>query len=339
MRPAKLMAAISAGLSALAAAGAAAPTRAQTEAVFPKSVNLYVGYGPGGGYDTNARLVARHWGQYLPGQPAIVVQNMPGAGGLRVANWLFTAAPADGSAVAITGSPNFLSPLFDGKGVQFDPLKFVYLGSLSGEAAACAVWSASGATSLEDLTRIEVLAGASGPASVSSVYPLALNAMLGTRFKLVQGYTGSAQAILAMEKGEVQAFCGWTRNAHPDWVRDKRVHLVAQIGLTPDPFFPGVPLALDRAKTPQDRQTLELIFAPQSITRPYFAPPGIPADRARALADGLAKLSGDAQFRTDATKMGMEPSHMTGEDVLAILKRLYASAPDVVVRAKAITNP
>ncbi len=312
---------------------------AQGGSAFPKTVNIHVGYGPGGGYDTNARLVARHWGRHLPGQPVIIVQNMPGAGGLRVANWIATAAPADGSAVAITGSPNFLSPLLDGKGAQFDPLKLVFLGSLSGEAAACAVWHSAGAKSLADLSRIEVLAGASGPASVSTVYPLALNAVLGTRFKLVQGYTGSAQAILAMEKGEIQAFCGWTHNAQPDWVRDGRVFLVTQIGLTRDPYFPNVPLALDFARNDEDRQLLELIFAPQSITRPYIAPPSLPADVANTMRKGLADMASDEGFRSEAARMNMAPSYMSGDDVTAILKRIYSSAPHVVERARKILIP
>lgn len=311
---------------------------AQT-ADFPKTINIFVGYGSGGGYDTSARLVARHWGNHLPGRPAVVVQNMPGAGGLRVANWLYSAAPADGSAVAITGSPNFLSPLYDGKGVQFDPLRFSYLASLSGEAAACAVWHTAGAASLDDLKRVEVLAGASGPSSVSTVYPLALNAVLGTRFKLVQGYTGSAQAILSMEKGEIHAFCGWTHHAQPDWVREKKVYLVAQIALAPDPFFPNVALALDHAQTPQDRQVLELIFAPQMITRPYLAPPGVPSERVKILRDGLAAMSADPNYRSDAAKLNMEPSHMSGDEVTEVLRRLYASPPSVVARAKAIINP
>ena len=323
--------------SMLALAVSTAGLRAADD--FPKSVNLYVGYGPGGGYDANARLVARHWGRHLPGNPAIIVQNMPGAGGLRVANWLYSAAPADGSAVAITGSPNFLSPLLDGKGVQFDPLKFTFLGSLSGEAAACAVWHTAGASTLEALGRVEVLAAASGPSSVSTVYPLALNAVLGTRFKLVQGYTGSVQALLAMEKGEVQAFCGWTHNAQPDWLRDRKVFLVAQIGIRKDPFFANVPLALDMAKTAEDRQVLELVFAPQTITRPYLAPPGLPPERSRALQDGLKQLSDDAGYRADAARLNMEPNYIAGDEVAAVLRRLYASPAAVVARARTIVNP
>lgn len=326
-------------ISGAVLAATANTARAQGEAATPRTVNIYVGYGPGGGYDTNARLVARHWGRHIPGQPAIVVQNMPGAGGLRVANWLATAAPADGSAVAITGSPNFLLPLIDSKGIQFDPLKLTFLGSLSGEAAACAVWHTAGAKTLADLTRIEVRAGASGPASVSTVYPLALNAVLGARFKLVQGYTGSAQAILAMEKGEIQAFCGWTPNAQPEWVRDGRVHLVTQIGLMPDPNFPNVPLALDHARNDEDRQVLELVFAPQSITRPYIAPPGLPPPLATLMSNALAAMSADANYRGEAARMNMDPAYMSGADVAGVLKKIYASPTPVVGRAKKILSP
>lgn len=315
------------------------PASAQSAAPLPKSISVHVGYGPGGGYDTNARLVARHWGRHLPGEPVIIVQNMPGAGGLRVLNWISTAAPADGSTVAITGSPNFLSPLFDGKGAQFDPMKLKFLGSLAGEAAACAIWHTAGVRSLSDLTRIEVLAGASGPASVSTVYPLALNAVLGARFKLVQGYTGSAQAILAMEKGEIQAFCGWTHNAQPEWVKDGRVHLVTQIGLTADPMFPGVPLALDHARTQDDRQVLELIFAPQSITRPYLVPPATPDAIAQTMRNGLMNMASDESYRREAARMNMDTGYLGGEEISAIISRIYASPVHVVERAKKIMNP
>jgi tripartite-type tricarboxylate transporter receptor subunit TctC len=312
---------------------------AQGAAPLPKSIAIHVGYGPGGGYDTNARLVARHWGRHLPGEPAIIVQNMPGAGGLRVLNWISTAAPADGSAVAITGSPNFLSPLFDAKGAQFDPMKMKFLGSLAGESAACAIWHTAGAKTLVDLTRVDVLAGASGPASVSTVYPLALNAVLGARFKLVQGYTGSAQAILAMEKGEIQAFCGWTHNAQPEWVKDGRVHLVTQIGLTPDPMFPGVPLALDHARTQEDRQVLELIFAPQSITRPYLVPPLTPDAILQTMRKGLTAMASDDNYRREAARMNMDPGYLGGEEISTIISRIYAAPVHVVERAKKIVNP
>ncbi len=316
-----------------AAAGAA---RAQD---FPKTVNLYVGYGSGGGYDTNARLVARHWGRFLPGSPSIVVQNMPGAGGLRLANWIYSVAPSDGSAVAITGTPNFLSPLLGGKGAQFDPLKLTYLGSLSSESTACGVWHTAGVKTLDDLRHKEVTAAASGPSSVSTVYPLALNAVLGTKLKLVQGYTGSAQSLMAIERGEVQAFCGWTHLAHPEWITEKKAYLFTQIGLKADPRFKGVPLALDFAKTEDDRRVLELIFAPQQITRPYVAPPGLPAARTKALRDGLAKLTEDAGYRKDAAKLQLEPDYLSGEEVTALIRKLYASPEPVVTRAKSILNP
>lgn len=315
----------------LLAASASAP--AQT---LPATLNIHVGYGAGGGYDANARLLARHFGRHLPGEPTVVVQNMPGAGGMRVANWIYNVAPADGSAIAITGTPNFFAPLLGGKGAQFDARKFAYVGSLAGEAAACAVWHTAGVKTFDDLRHIEITAAASGPSSVSTIYVKALNAVLGARMKIVQGYTGSAQALLAMERGEAQAFCGWARVARPDWVRDGKVILVTQIGLTKDAFFPQSPLALDFAANAQDRQTLELIFAPQQITRPYVAPPAIAPRLLTMLREGMKKVVADPAFRAEAEKMQSTPDLIPGEEIASIVERLYASDPAIVKRASAL---
>ncbi|MBM3608408.1 MAG: hypothetical protein FJX29_08135, partial [Alphaproteobacteria bacterium] len=154
---------------------------AQSDDNLPRTINIHVGYGTGGGYDSNARLLARHYGKHLPGEPTVVVQNMPGAGGMRAANWIYNVAPADGSAIVLTGTPNFLAPLLGGKGAQFEARRFAYIGSLAGEAAACAVWHAAGVKTFDDLRTKEITAAASGPASVSTIYVKALNAVLGTR--------------------------------------------------------------------------------------------------------------------------------------------------------------
>lgn len=312
------------------------PERHASAQGFPATLTIHVGYGAGGGYDANARLLARHYGRHLPGQPAVIVQNMPGAGGMRAANWLYNVAPADGSAIALTGTPNFFAPLLGGKGAQFEARKFAYVGSLAGEAAACAVWHTAGVRTFDDLRRVEITAAASGPSSVSTIYVKALNAVLGARMKIVQGYTGSAQALLAMERGEAQAFCGWARVARPDWVRDGKVILVTQIGLTKDSFFPQAPLALDFATNAQDRQTLELIFAPQQITRPYIAPPAIAPALLAILRDGMKKTAADHAFRAEAEKMQSTPDLIAGEDIAAIVERLYASDPAIVKRARAL---
>jgi tripartite-type tricarboxylate transporter receptor subunit TctC len=303
---------------------------------FPRTLNIYVGYGSGGGYDTNARLVGRFLGKYLPGEPNVIVQNMPGAGGLKAANWLYDLAPRDGSAIAITGTALFLEPLLGGKEAQFDPQKFTWLGSTATEPAGCAVWHTANIKTMEEFLTRPLLVGGSGQAAVATIYPLAMNAVLGAKLKLIQGYTGSNESLLAMERGEVQVFCGFTPYARPDWVKQGKVTVVAQIGMTRDRSFPDAPLVQDYARNAEDRQVLEFIFAQQSVTRPYLGPPGIPAARAKALRDGLAKTVADSQFRDEAAKMLVDPVFMTGEDIAALLRKLYASPPQVVARAKTI---
>jgi tripartite-type tricarboxylate transporter receptor subunit TctC len=303
---------------------------------FPRTLNIYVGYGPGGGYDTNARLIGRFLGKYLPGEPNVVVQNMPGAGGLKAANWLYELAPRDGSAIAITGTALFMEPLLGGKEAHFDPQKFTWLGSTSTEPAGCAVWHTANVKTMEELLTKPLLVGGSGQAAVATIYPMAMNAVLGAKLKLIQGYTGSNESLLAMERGEVQVFCGFTPYARPDWVKTGKVNVVAQIGMTRDRSFPDAPLVQDFAKNAEDRQVLEFIFAQQSVTRPYLGPPGVPEARTKMLRDGLAKTVADPQLRDEAAKMFVDPAFMPGEDIAALLRKLYASPPQVVARAKTI---
>jgi len=319
--------------SALAGAPLALPAMAQD---FPRTLNIYVGYGAGGGYDTNARLIGRFLGKYLPGEPNVVVQNMPGAGGLKAANWLYELAPRDGSAIAITGTALFLEPLLGGKEAHFDPQKFTWLGSTATEPAGCAVWHTANVRTMEELLTKPLLVGGSGQAAVATIYPLAMNAVLGAKLKLIQGYTGSNESLLAMERGEVQVFCGFTPYARPDWVKTGKVNVVAQIGMTKDRNFPYAPLVQDFAKNAEDRQVLEFIFAQQSVTRPYLGPPGVPEARTKMLREGLARTVADPQLREEAAKMLVDPVFMPGEDIAALLRKLYASPPQVVARAKTI---
>jgi len=303
---------------------------------FPRTLNIYVGYGAGGGYDTNARLVGRFLGKYLPGEPNVVVQNMPGAGGLKAANWLYDLAPRDGSAIAITGTALFLEPLLGGKEAHFDAQKFTWLGSTATEPAGCAVWHTANVKTMEEFLTRPLLVGGSGQAAIATIYPLAMNAVLGAKLKLIQGYTGSNESLLAMERGEVQAFCGFTPYARPNWLKEGKVSVVAQIGMAKDRSFPDAPLVQDFARNADDRQVLEFIFAQQSVTRPYLGPPGIPAARTQALRDGLARTVSDSQFREEAAKMHIDPVFMPGADIAALLRKLYASPPQVVARAKTI---
>lgn len=306
-----------------------------------KPINVYVGYATGGNYDLTARLVARHMGRHIPGEPNLIVQNMPGAGGLKLANFLYTVAPRDGSAFGIIGPTLALAPLLNNEGVQFDSLKFTWIGSTANEVSTCVAWHTAPVKTAEDLYTQELIVGATGTTSVSALYPKILNAVLGMKFKVVQGYTGSADALLAMERGETQGFCGlgWINIAQKeDWVQNRKVNVLVQLGLDkyPRPIQDGVPLALDLAKGQENRQVLELTLAPQVFARPFLAPPALPAGSAETLRQAFRATLADRAFLAEAEKQKFEIELVTHDQIEALLARLYAYPKPVIQRAKVI---
>ncbi len=309
---------------------------------FARDLNLYVGTDPGGGYDLNARVLARHMGQHLPGSPNIVIQNMPGAGGLKAANYIFNNAARDGTSFGIAGPTVLLDPLLGGKGGQFDPRKFTFIGSTANEVSTCIAWHSARVQTMEALLRDELLVAGTGPMSVSGLFPRVMNALIGTHLKVIQGYKSSAEALLAMEKGENEGFCGlgWINiNARADWRAAKSITVIVQLGLRKHPEHPDVPLVMDYAKTELDRQVLELTFAPQFYARPFFAPPGVPAERAAALRAGFDATLKDPQYLAEAKKQGLEPELVTALQIEDLINRFYALPPAVIKRAKTVMAP
>jgi tripartite-type tricarboxylate transporter receptor subunit TctC len=321
--------------------GFAQPAAAQAVADFyrGKTVSVQIGYGPGGAYDLSARVLARHIGRHIPGEPTVVARNMPGAGSLKAANYIYGVAPRDGAEFGIFGRTIPIDPLLGNKDAQFDAMKFTWLGSTSNEVSTCVSWHTSEAKIAADLFDKEVVVGAAGAASPSAVLPVVFNAVLGTRFKVINGYPSSANSLLAMEKGELTGFCSWgwvaMRAQRPDWLRDKKINVLFQIGLRKHPDHPDVPLVLDLAKTAEGRQVLELVVAPQAFARPFAAPPGIPADRAAALRKAFDDTVRDPAFIEEATKLQLEPELVTSTQLEGLLRHLYATPPAVVARAKA----
>jgi tripartite-type tricarboxylate transporter receptor subunit TctC len=318
--------------------------RAQSVADFyrGKQVQIQVGSAAGAGYDAYGRLVARHLGKHIPGNPNVIVVNKPGAGGLTMANSLVAAGPNDGTAIGAPQSSTIVEGLLHlasrgGSAARFDATTLDFLGSASQDVFVFFVWHTAKAKSFNDLLTTETLMASSGPSTDGSLIAPALNKMFGTKIKLVTGYQSTATSLLAMERGEVEsntmAYAS-IATLRPDWLRDKKIIFVAQMGMKPHPDLAGVPFVTDLAKTAEDREILQLIFAKYQMGRPYFLPPGVPKDRAQALQAAFAAALKDPELLADAAKAKMEVDPVSGPDVEALVKRLYGMPKDLVRKTR-----
>jgi tripartite-type tricarboxylate transporter receptor subunit TctC len=323
-------------LSALFACVLAPSSPAQTPAEFykGKTIDLYIGSSVGGGYDLYGRMLARHIGRYIPGNPSVVPKNMEGAGGLRLANFLYNAAARDGTALATIYRGNAFDPLLGGKGGQFDATKFNWVGSTNHEVSVCVAWHTSGIARYEDVLAHDLIVGASGPSADTYQFPKIANGVLGTRFKIVTGYPGGNEIDLAMERGEVGGRCGWswtsltsTRRA---WIEQKRMSVLFQMALTKHAELPNVPLIIDLAKTDEGKAILKLIFGRQVMAWPYVAPSGVPAERVAALRKAFMATMQDREFLADAEKAKLEINPVSGEDIEKLVQDVYRTPADLV---------
>ncbi len=316
-------------------------TYAQTPAEFykGKTVELYVGYSVGGGYDLYARVLARHIGKHIPGNPTVVPKNMEGAGSLRLANWLANVAPKDGSVFGTIGRGVPFDPLLGLPGAQFKGTDFSWIGSANNEVSICASWATSKITKIEDVFTQQMVVGGTGPSDDTVQFPRVLNGVLGTKFKIISGYPGGNDVVLAMQRGEVEGRCGWSWSTvlatHADWVKQKKIHLLAQLALEKHPDLPNVPLIGELAKTKEQKQIIKLIFARQVVGRPYVAPPGIPQDRLAALRKAFMDTLTDKDFLADAQKSKLEISAVPGGKVEALVKEVYETPADVAQKTSA----
>jgi tripartite-type tricarboxylate transporter receptor subunit TctC len=298
-------------------------------------IRLLVGSEPGGGYDGYARLLSRHLGKFIPGNPTIVVQNMPGAGGIVAANFLYNAAPKDGTAMAQVQRLVPFVQIMGEPGPQFETAKFNWLGSLASEVTVCVSWKAStDVKTFDDLRKKELIIGGSGPNDTETV-PATLNNVLGTKFKLITGYPSSTAITLAMERGEVSAVCSSysslsTRNAH--WFRDNKVNFLVQASTQKHPALPDVPLALELATNPEDKALLEFSDARLAIGRPFMLPPGVPPERVKALRTAFNQMVKDKDFLADAEKEGRELDIVGGDEMQALLERLSKTPKAMIER-------
>jgi tripartite-type tricarboxylate transporter receptor subunit TctC len=315
--------------SLLAAIALIAPAQAQTPAEFYKGkiVELDIGYSVGGAYDGYARMLARHMGKYIPGNPTIVPKNMTGAGSLRLANYLYNAAPKDGTVFGTIGRGTGFDPLLGQKGAQFDAGKFNWIGSSNNEVSVCVAWNTSGIAKFEDLLTKQLVVGASGPSADTYQFPAVVNGALGTKMKIVIGYPGGNDIDLAMERGEVQGRCGWSwtslKATHHAWLDQKKLNILFQMGLTKHRDLAGVPLVIDLAKTDEQRAILKLMFARQVMAWPIVAPPDLPPDRVEVLRKAFMATEQDKEFLADADKAQLEINPVSGEDIQKLVQEVY----------------
>jgi tripartite-type tricarboxylate transporter receptor subunit TctC len=252
-----------------------------------KSISLVIGFPPGGGYNAYARTIGGHISRHIPGNPSIIVRNMPGASSLRAANYIYNSAPRDGRAMGAFSAGSIFSPLFGNKKARFETAKFTWIGNVEKSVGTCAVWHTSGIKSIKDIIGRPSIFGASGATGVLSEYPRAMNTLIGARAKVIHGYAGGTGVLLAMQRGEVQGSCAMALSTlksvrRGDW-KDGRLIVLVQVGFKRAPELKGVPHIYDFAASEEDRKAMELIFGRQTLGRPLAAPPALPADRAQGL--------------------------------------------------------
>lgn len=329
-------------LMLLGAAAAASPATADDASTFYKgrSLTISVPNAAGGGYDIYVRALSQYLGRHIPGNPAIVVQNIPAAGGMVVANQLYVTAPKDGTYIGMVRGTVLEEELFNNSQVQFESRKFNWLVNMNSDIDTCVVSASSGIKTVSDFYRKSAIAAASGVGAQSYSFPIAYQKILGMKFKVISGYTGTADRILALERGEVNSACGITistfRSQVSGFARAGKVLLIAQAGIHKDPRYPDLPNMLDQAKSPQARQMMRVLLAPLELGRPIAAPPGTPADRVALLRKAMTDTLGDPDFRTLAKKLRIDVQPMTGAETDKAVDTMFAASPALVAQLRSI---
>ena len=301
-----------------------------------KQIELDINSSVGGGYDLYARLLARHMGKHIPGDPTIVPKNMVGASGLRLANWLASAAPRDGTVIGAVSRATAFEPLLGNKAAQYDGTKFAFIGSGNDEVSVCVTWYTSGVKTFADALKTEVTVGASGGIGDDTYqFPALLDRMFGAKFKIVRGYPGGNEINLAMERGEVKGRCAipWStvKATRRDWIDDKKTNFLMQFSLAKHPDLPNVPLVTDLAKSDEQRKILKLIFGRQVMGRPFALPPGVPKERIAELRKAFDETMTDKDYLADAAKMKLEVKPVTGERIERLIDDIYKTTSPAIV--------
>ena len=322
----------------LAAVLSATAARAQSVEEFyrGKSISLLIGFSVGGGYDLYARHLARFMGRHIPGKPTIVPQNMAGAGSLRAANFLYSAAPKDGTAIGTFSRTTGINPLLE-SGATFDGTKFGWLGSVTDDTSACIAWHTSQVKTWKDFLEKPMTLGGQGPSSEPDIFANLYKNLYGAKVKLVAGYPGTNEITLAMERGEVDGVCGlsWStiKTRHAQWLKDKKITIFVQAAFKKEPEMGDVPLIVDLTKDQETAQIMKLFLAAQEMARPFAAPPGIPEDRKAALIAAFEATMKDPEFLSEAQKLSIDVSPVTAAHLNSLLADLYATPKAVLQKA------
>jgi tripartite-type tricarboxylate transporter receptor subunit TctC len=330
---------------ALLALLGAAPAQAQSVESFyrGRSINLVIGYSVGGGYDIHGRVLARHLGKHIPGNPGIIVQNMPGGGSLRAANYLYNAAPKDGTTIGVFSRGMAMEPLIGSSNTQYDSRRFTWIGSITNEVSVCATWGASKVKTWDDMLAMPFTVAGEGSGSDPDIFATMIRNVFGAKLRLIPGYPGSAEMTLAIERGEVDGRCGWTWSSiklqRPDWIPGHLLNVLVQLASRRIPELADVPLLIEHATTARQRQIVDVILGRQAMGRPVVAPPGVPEDRRQALRQAFDATMADPDYVAEATARGLEVNPVGGADLDKLLDQLYATPPEIIAEVRAIITP
>jgi tripartite-type tricarboxylate transporter receptor subunit TctC len=308
-----------------------------------KNFTIVIGIGAGGAYDLTARSFGRHIGRYIPGNPTVIVQNMPGANSVIAANYVYGVAPKDGTVIWGGSRSTVMEPLLGNGAAKFDVHKLNWLGSAGGEVAVTVAWYTANVKTMEDLFREELIVGAVDPGAENYMIPNALNNLLGTKYRIVPGYASQDPIFLAMERGEVDG-CGnssWSNLPlmHANWFAEKKVNILVQLGLEKAKALPDVPLIMDFARTEEQRQILTVLMGSKRFAYPYFMAPGIPADRAAALEKAFLATMDDAEFREEIRKVRGEIEPSSGAEIAQFVEQTYGLPPNVIDKTRHLLTP
>jgi tripartite-type tricarboxylate transporter receptor subunit TctC len=304
-----------------------------------KQITIIVGFSAGGTYDATARLFARHLGRHLAGNPTVIVRNMPGAGSITATMHLYTTAPKDGTVLGVVGGGTVLEPLLGNPQAKYDAQRFNWIGGRTRDTFLCVVWHSVPVNSIDDVKRRETVVGSTGPGSRTLTYPKALNELIGTKFKIVTGYPGGNDITLALERGEVEGYCGWAldsiRSRAPKWLSDGTIKPLAQFSLS-KPALANIPLGRDLIGTETGRQALDFLTADSLFAWPLMAPPDLPAERVAELRAGFDAMTRDPQLLADAAAQNLEVDAVSGSEMQVLLDKVYHTPPDVLDLARKI---
>lgn len=314
---------------------AAQPAQAQDQFYKGKQVRMVIASGAGGGYDTYARVLSRHLANNIPGKANIVDQNMPGASGMAATNWGYKVAPKDGLTIVATYNALLLEPMFGNKSAQYNPLELEWIGSISKQQNICMTWHTSPIKTIEQAKTREIVVAATGATGNAATLPKIVNAMLGTKFKVVGGYE-TTESRLAVERGEAEGICGlsWStlKASNPEWTQNKRMNILLQTGNTRQAELPDVPLLSEKVTNPADRKLLDILTVPEDMGRPFFMAPGTPKNLVTIMRRAFDATMKDKAFLAEAEKTHLEVDPMTGEEMQKSITEAYQADKAVIAR-------